>query len=132
METTRLVKIINKKGIITEREINLLKHRLQRGDSDVELDNSLNITPEQTEKGKLYILTRLAKLDGTPRNGYGAFEDLINLAKEKDSYFTFTGYEYIYLGNCIYPLIAPIYILHDGISEFAYISAPGHIQRYQF
>ena len=130
MKTTKLVKIINKKGIISEREINLLKHRLERGDSDVELDNSLNITPEQTEKGKHFILTKLTKLDGTPRKGYGEFEDLINLAKKKDSYFTFAGYEYIQRDNCSDLLIAPIYVLHDGVSEFAYISAPGHIQRY--
>jgi len=54
MKTTELIEKIVKAGVITEQEINLLKRRLNAGESiDLQsiYDGEIKITPDQAQKG---------------------------------------------------------------------------------
>lgn len=115
--TFSLIENINAKGVITEREILLLKKRINNGDALENMASSYKLTEEQNEKGKNWILTRLAKKDGKSRNGYEDFNELIELAKDKKSYFTLDDFIDIGRRNSFY---VPIYTLHNDTSYFSY------------
>lgn len=119
MKTTtyKVIETAETRGHITEREINLLKLRLNRGDWDADYNGSIAVTPEQSAKGIQWILSRLAKRNGEPRKGMEQFANLIELAKDEESRFTFDGFANI---GRYFPFYVPIYTLSNGLQSVSY------------
>lgn len=127
--TKSIIEQANARGFILESEINLLKNRANRGE-DIsyiyELCTSV-ISEEQTRKGKNWILSKLAKKNGTPRKGCEDFAELIELAKDKNTIFSFEGFQDI--GRwCSF--FSPIYTLSNEFRSFSYYLSGGVPQIY--
>lgn len=98
MKTIDLIKNIEEKGIITEREILLLKRRANNGDIEAAnfypgCDRGIEVTDEQSEKGfkSLYNLykTPMGKERKNNPFGYREMDILDNYNGER---FTFVGF----------------------------------------
>lgn len=98
MKTFDLIKNIEEKGIITEREILLLKRRANNGDIEAAnfypgCDRGIEVTDEQSEKGfkSLYNLykTPMGKERKNNPFGYREMDILDNYNGER---FTFVGF----------------------------------------
>lgn len=120
MKTIKTYEIIcnaEKRNEISEREINLLKLRLNRGDWEADYSGSIPVSEEQSAKGKNWILSRLAKCNGVPRKGFEYCAELIELAKDGESRFTFEGFANI---SRFSYFAAPIYKLSNGCKSITY------------
>lgn len=115
--TFSLIESINARGIISEKEISLLERRLNNGDNLENMASCYELYEEQNEKGKTWILTRLAKKCGKPRKGCEEFEELIELAKDANSYFTLDDFIDAGKWNSFY---VPIYTFHSHNKYFSY------------
>ena len=116
MKTTDLIKSIEEKGIITEKEILLLKRRANNGDRDAVnfypgCDRVIEVSDEQSEKGfkLLYNLykTPMGKERKNNPFGYREMDILDNYNGER---LTFVGF--YDNGNRFYPSYIPIYELN--------------------
>lgn len=72
MDTTKIYDEIAERGIITEREVNLIKGRMNTyGDSIIKrrifANGPLKLTPEQTEKGIKWLLDKYKTPGGVVR-----------------------------------------------------------------
>lgn len=98
MKTTDLIKNIEEKGIITEREILLLKRRANNGDIDAAnfypgSEKVIEVTDEQSEKGFKWLYNLYKTPAGKERKnnpfGYREMDILDNYNGER---FTFVGF----------------------------------------
>lgn len=98
MKTTYLIKNIEEKGIITEREILLLKRRANNGDKDAAnfypgSEKVIEVTDEQSEKGFKWLYNLYKTPAGKERKnnpfGYREMDILDNYNGER---FTFVGF----------------------------------------
>lgn len=98
MKTTDLIKNIEEKGIITEREILLLKRRANNGDIDAAnfypgSGKVIEVTDEQSEKGFKWLYNLYKTPAGKERKnnpfGYREMDILDNYNGER---FTFVGF----------------------------------------
>lgn len=98
MKTTDLIKNIEEKGIITEREILLLKRRANNGDVDAAnfypgSEKVIEVTDEQSEKGFKWLYNLYKTPAGKERKnnpfGYREMDILDNYNGER---FTFVGF----------------------------------------
>lgn len=98
MKTTDLIKSIEGKGIITEREILLLKRRANNGDRDAAnfypgSEKVIEVTDEQSEKGFKWLYNLYKTPAGKERKnnpfGYREMDILDNYNGER---FTFVGF----------------------------------------
>ena len=70
MKTEKLISEIKKQGFITEKQINLLKRRLNNGekiDMSFCYENDIKITSEQTQKGLNFLLNQWKTPKGKER-----------------------------------------------------------------
>lgn len=113
MKTTDLIKSIEEKGIITEREILLLKRRANNGDRDAanfypDCDRVIEVTDEQSEKSFKWLYNLYKTPTGKERKnnpfGYREMDILDNYKGER---FTFVGF--YDAGNRFYSYYIPIY-----------------------
>lgn len=127
--TKNIIEQANERGFITESEINLLKRRANRGEdlSYIYEYCTSAISEEQTSKGKSWILSKLSKKDGTPRKGCENFKELIELAKDEHTKFSFDGFQNIGIWDSFY---APVYTLSDEYRTFSYYLSGGVPQKY--
>lgn len=127
--TKSIIECANARGYITESEINLLKRRANRGEdlSYIYEDCTSAISERQTLKGKSWILSKLSKKDGTPRKGCENFKELIELAKDENTNFSFNGFQNIGIWSAFY---TPIYTLSNEYHSFSYYLNGGVPQRY--
>ncbi len=116
MKTTDLIKSIEEKGIITEREILLLKRRANNGDRDAAnfypgCDRVIEVTDEQSKKGFKWLYNLYKTPTGKERKnnpfGYREMDILDNYKGER---FTFVGF--YDAGNRFYSYYIPIYELN--------------------
>lgn len=116
MKTTDLIKSIEEKGIITEREILLLKRRANNGDRDAAnfypgSDRVIEVTNEQSEKAFKWLYNLYKTPTGKERKnnpfGYREMDILDNYKGER---FTFVGF--YDAGNRFYSYYIPIYELN--------------------
>lgn len=116
MKTTDLIKSIEEKGIITEREILLLKRRANNGDRDAAnfypgCDRVIETTNEQSEKSFKWLYNLYKTPTGKVREnnpfGYREMDILDNYKGER---FTFVGF--YDAGNRFYSCYIPIYELN--------------------
>ena len=98
MKTIDLIKSIEEKGIITEREILLLKRRANNGDRDAAnfypgCDRIIEVTDEQSEKGFKWLYNLYKTPTGKERKnnpfGYREMDILDNYNGER---LTFVGF----------------------------------------
>lgn len=98
MKTTDLIKNIEEKGIITEREILLLKRRANNGDRNAAnfypgSEKVIEVTDEQSEKGFKWLYNLYKTPAGKERKnnpfGYREMDILDNYNGER---FTFVGF----------------------------------------
>lgn len=127
--TENIIEQANARGFIKESEINLLKRRANRGEDMSYIYEFCTgvISKEQTQKGKNWILSRLAKKDGTPRKGCENFRELIELAKDENTTFSFDGFQNIGIWSSFY---VPIYTLSNEFRTFSYYLSGGVPQIY--
>lgn len=127
--TENIINQANARGYITENEINLLKRRANRGEDMSYIYEFCTgvISEEQTQKGKIWILSKLAKKDGSPRKGCENFRELIELAKDENTKFSFDGFYNIGIWNSFY---VPIYTLSNEFRTFSYYLSGGTPQIY--
>lgn len=116
MRTIDLIKNIEEKGIITEREILLLKRRANNGDSDAAnfypgSDRIIEVTDEQSEKGFkwLYNLYKTPKGKERKNNPFG-YREMDILDNYNGERFTFVGF--YDAGNRFNSYYIPIYELN--------------------
>ena len=119
MKTTDLIKSIEEKGIITEREILLLKRRANNGDRDAAnfypgCDRVIEVTDEQSEKGFkwLYNLYKTPMGKERKNNPFGY--------REMDILDNYNGERFIFVGfynavNRYYSLHVPMYKLNGMV-----------------
>lgn len=119
MKTTDLIKRIEEKGIITEREILLLKRRANNGDRDAAnfypgCDRIIEVTDEQSEKGFKWLYNLYKTPTGKERknNPFGCREMDI-LDNYNGERLTFVGF--YNAGNRYYSLHVPIYELNGMV-----------------
>lgn len=119
MKTTDLIKSIEEKGIITEREILLLKRRANNGDRDAAnfypgYDRIIEVTDEQSEKGFKWLYNLYKTPTGKERknNPFGCREMDI-LDNYNGERFTFVGFYNAV--NRYYSLHVPIYKLNGMV-----------------
>lgn len=124
--TKNILEQANERNFILESEINLLKRRANRREdiSYIYEDCTREISKEQTQKGKNWILSKLAKKNGMPRKGCENFRELIELAKDENTKFSFDGFYKIDNWN------SPIYTLSNGTRTFSYYLSGGVPQIY--
>lgn len=119
MKTTDLIKSIEEKGIITEREILLLKRRANNGDRDAAnfypgYDRIIEVTDEQSEKGFKWLYNLYKTPTGKERknNPFGC--------REMDILDNYNGERLTFVGfynevNRYYSLHVPIYELNGMV-----------------
>ena len=118
-----LTKDVVSQDTLTEREINLLKRRMNDG-QNVELREEYNITPEQTAKGLAYLLNQWKTPRGVTRknNPFGIREqDALDTFKS----FTFDGF--YDAGNQFVKWHVPIYTVIGKESAFQYTMKNGEV-----
>ena len=132
MKTSELVKKVVNLGFITEREILLLKRRINHGEN-VDLsafeDNDIFVTDEQAVKGLNYLRRHLLTTRNVPRVsckwslpdlqaiGYqGDNNPLLNLNVHK--LFKFEGFEDVSCGFTSY--VEPVYRINGVRYSMAY------------
>ena len=132
MKTSELVKKVVNLGFITEREILLLKRRMNHGeyvDLSVFEDNDIFVTDEQAVKGLNYLRRHLLTTRNVPRVrckwslpdlqaiGYqGDNNPLLNLNVHK--LFKFEGFEDVSCGFTRY--VEPVYRINGVRYSMAY------------
>lgn len=127
MKTNDLILQISKAGIITEREINLVKNRMNHCE-DVDLypiyDNEIDITCEQTKKGYDFLINLWKTQTGKERknNPFGYREQNVLDSFEK---FQFNGY--YNNGNRFASCYIPIYLVIGKSGSFEYYYSCGKI-----
>ncbi len=111
------------KDLLSEKEINLLKNRLNKGD-EIELKDEYNITQEQTKKGFDYLWNQYQTPTGKLRknNPFGTREQD---ALESFKRFTFDGY--FNAGNGFVDWYMPIYTVYGGETSFQYTMKNGGV-----
>lgn len=123
MKTQDLLSKINDNKVITEREINLLKRRLNNGEyvdlSNI-IDNEIKLTSEQTKKGYNFLKNCWKTKKGKERvnNPFGYREENI---LETFTHFEFSGfYDCSRYGMKEYYI--PLYLVcgKEGCFEFYY------------
>lgn len=119
MKTTDLIKSIEEKGIITEKEILLLKRRANNGDSDAAnfypgCDRVIEVSDKQSEKGFKWLYNLYKTPTGKERKnnpfGYREMDILDNYNGER---LTFVGFYNAV--NRYYSLHVPIYELNGMV-----------------
>jgi hypothetical protein len=103
-----------KKEILTEKEINLLKLRLNKGEA-IYVDGEYRITPEQTKKGLEWLMNKWKSPRGVERKN-NPFGNRETAALENFSHFTFEGFADI--GNQYRSFAVPIYGVHGKDGEY--------------
>ena len=126
MKSNDLVLEIAKMGIITEKEINLIKIRLNRGEK-VDL-NPLNekvikLTDEQNKKGIDFLINLYKTPRGIERknNPFGFYEQRI---LDNFSHFCFNGYYNVGKYDKYY---IPVYSCYSDVECFVYYYMAGKI-----
>lgn len=120
ISSEELIKNIVEKGVITEREILLLKHRLNKGE-DIDLspldEKEIYVTDEQAQKGLTYLREHLLTKSNRRRKncGWDYWElEAIGLIeegcplKEMSTHKLFRFYGFANIGRII-PYYSPIY-----------------------
>ena len=129
--TAKVIKAIAERGYILENEINLLKNRLNRGDSSVwDIFESLSgmISQEQTEKGLNWITNQWKTPTGKERknNPLGYWEQRII-----DNFSHFEFIDFIDCGNYYVSWYMPIYKVVDNSGDsFSYYYKNGEMVIY--
>lgn len=124
-ETTQaLIAGIKARGIITEREMLLLKKRANAGEKEAAFwsDETILITPEQTEKGIAWLKDQWKTPKDVERknNPFGYREEE---ALETFQHFTFDGF--YNAGNAYHDFYLPTYSVVGKDSGFQYYVAGG-------
>lgn len=116
-------KDIADKDLLTEKEINLLKNRANKGE-DIELKEEYSITEEQTQKGLAYLMNQWKTPRGVERknNPFGAREQE---ALETFQHFTFDGF--YNGGNSFVNWYVPIYSVVGKDTAFQYTMKNGGV-----
>lgn len=118
MKTEKVIEEIKRNGFITERQINLLKNRANRGEIidfyDIEYSN---ITPEQTEKGIKFLLNLYKTPTGKVRKN-NPFSDKQAKVLETFVEFAFVGFYPKSNGYVSYHF--PIYSVCGTDGDFEY------------
>ena len=122
------------KGFISERDILTLKSRLNKGgdawtEADAIFDSfpEIKITPEQSEKGLLWLKDKLETPKGRERknNPFGYREEQIIRNFER-----FTLCDFMNIGRFL-PFYVPVYtIIGNGGQSFSYYVEGGQIRFY--
>ena len=131
----KLVKKINDTNLITEKEVNRIKNALSRDYETVSnilrknnFKFSYNLTNDQKEKGKEYLVKKHLKLNGQQRltsDLETGFIKMIQSLQEGYNYnFTFEGFEEITNGFFLY--YAPVYKLSVNGYEIYYFHYNGN------
>jgi hypothetical protein len=130
-KTQNLIDEIIKKKVITEKEINLIKNRINSGkvkfnDLNFEgiYEREIELTPEQTKKGLYYLKNLYITPAGRERknNPYG-WREIDALETFKNFYFI----GYYNAGNSYYDLYVPLYVVNGNKTDFEYYIGGGKI-----
>ena len=118
MKTEKVIEEVKRNGFITERQINLLKNRANRGEiiDYYDLEYS-RITPEQTDKGIKFLMNLYKTPTGKVRKN-NPFSDKQAKVLETFVEFAFVGFRSKTHGfwehNC------PIYFVRGADGDFEY------------
>ena len=120
MKTIDLLTKIEKTKIITEKEMLLLKNRMNKGekiDTSVLWDNEIELTPEHNKKGIDFLMGQYITPRGIERKnnpfGYREIETLENF-----THFELRGF--YDAGNCYHSFYLPLYVCCGNNDAFEY------------
>lgn len=118
MKTEKAIEEIKRNGFITERQINLLKNRANRGEITNFYDiQYIHITQEQTEKGIKFLLNLYKTPTGKVRKN-NPFSDKQAKVLETFVEFAFVGFYPKSHGSTSYH--CPIYLACGADGDFEY------------
>ena len=127
MKTEILLKEIAESGIITEKQISLLKLRSNKENTNLYdlYDNEIECTPEQTKKGLEWFLNKWKTPKGAERknNPFGYREQ--NVLEDENAKAYFEGFYNVGRYNTYF---TPIYTIVGNGSSFEYIVEGGEIK----
>ena len=128
MKTEILLKEIAESGIITEKQISLLKLRSNKESNNLYnlYDNEIECTAEQTKKGLVWLLNKWKTPKGAERknNPFGYREQ--NVLEDENAKAYFNGF--YDTGNSYATFFVPIYEVVGNGSSFEYIVTGGEIK----
>ena len=132
-EKTNLLALeISKRGVITEKEKQLIQNRLNSGkisytDFDIMFDNGeIEVTPEQAQKGFKWLWNQYQTPAGKERknNPFGYREiEVLETAKKQGAKFTFDGF--YDAGNSYRSYNLPLYSFYNESGSFQYYVSGG-------
>lgn len=118
MKTEKAIEGIKRNGFITERQINLLKNRANRGEIIDFYDMQyIHITQEQAEKGIKFLLNLYKTPTGRARKN-NPFSDKQAKVLETFVEFAFVGFYPKRYGSASYN--CPIYLVCGADGDFEY------------
>ena len=127
METNDLILQIAKNGIITEREINLIKNKMNHGENiylHPIYENEIDITREQTKKEYKFLMNIWKTQSGKERKN-GPFLYIEKKVLDSFEKIQFSGY---YTNkNCFGSYYIPIYLVIGKNESFEYYYSCGEI-----
>ena len=135
ISNSELVETIKEQGFITEKQINLIKKRInKRDESASEMFNLLDsvmpikLTAEQTAKGREWLLRKNLKNNGQFRKNATLSENSISVLKDAktEAYLS----EFYDLGNGFIINNVPIYRYENENDAFYYYVQGGDAQLY--
>ena len=135
ISNSELVETIKEQGFATEKQINLIKRRInKRDESASEMFNSLDsvmpikLTAEQTAKGREWLLRKNLKNNGQFRKNATLSENNISILKDAktEAYLS----EFYDLGNGYITNNVPIYRYENENDAFDYYVRGGDAQLY--
>ena len=135
ISNSELVETIKEQGFITEKQINLIKKRINKSDESAsEMFNLLDsvmpiiLTAEQTAKGREWLLRKNLKNNGQFRKNATLSENNISVLKDAktEAYLS----EFYYLGNGFITNNSPIYRYANSDDYFEYYVQGGDAQLY--
>ena len=128
MKTEMLLKEIAESGIITEKQISLLKLRSNKENTNLYnlYDNEIECTAGQTKKGIEWLLNKWKTPKGAERknNPFGYREQ--NVLEDENAKAYFNGF--YDTGNSYATFFVPIYEIVGNGSSFEYIVEGGEIK----
>ena len=128
MKTEILLKEIAEKGVITEKQISLLKLRSNKEQKNLYdlFDEEIQCTTEQTKKVLEWLLNKWKTPKGAERknNPFGYREQ--NVLEDENAKAYFNGF--YDAGNSYVTFFVPIYEIVGNGSSFEYIVTGGEIK----
>lgn len=118
MKTEKVIEEVKRNGFITERQINLLKNRANRGEFiDLYDLQYTHITPEQTEKGIKFLLNLYKTPTGKIMKN-NPFSD--HQAKVLETFVEFAFVGFCLKINGFVSHYSPIYLVCGSDGDFEY------------